>query len=66
MQGYTPIQHQQRPRHIQSNESRQRTQETGSIVQTSPSPKPVPRTGLAKNEFVSIQQSPMLTNDTKS
>lgn len=54
MQGYTPIQHQQKPRIIQSNEIRQRTLENVSIVQASPSPKLVPRTGLAKNEFVSI------------
>lgn len=66
MQGYNPIQHHQKPRIIQSNEARQRTLENVSIVQTSPSPKLVPRTGLAKNEFLSIQQSPMLTNDTKS
>jgi hypothetical protein len=66
MQGYNPIQHHQKPRIIQSNEARQRTLENVSIVQTSPSPKLVPRTGLARNEFLSIQQSPMLTNDTKS
>jgi len=66
MQGYTPIQHNQKPRVIQSNEIRQRTLDNGSIAQSSPSPKLVPRAGMTKNEFVSMQQSPMLTNETKS
>lgn len=66
MQGYTPIQHHQKPRIIQSNEIRQRTLENVSIAQASPSPKLGPRTGMAKNDFVSLQQSPMLMNDTKS
>jgi len=66
MQGYTPIQHNQKPRVIQSNEIRQRTLDNGSIAQSSPSPKLVPRAAITKNEFISMQQSPMLTNDTKS
>ena len=54
MQGYTPMQHQQKPRFIQSNEVRQRTLDNVSITQTSPSPKLVPRTGLAKNDLASM------------
>lgn len=54
MQGYTPIQHFQKPRVIQSNEIRQRTLESASVSQTSPSPNLIGSANNTKNDFLSI------------